>query len=309
MGNRSKNGTKKRLLAAAALTAILFSACIIGAPIIHAEENECATQYPIVLVHGAGFRDTVAGLNYWGRIPAYLEARGARIYYGGTDGWSSFEQGAADLKARIEEILAETGSGKVNLIGHSKGGLDARYMISSLGMSDKVASLTTISTPHHGSKILDTILEVPDYLLRGAAVPVNAVQRITGDGNPDFYSGVVGMGRDYMARFNRENPDMPGVYYQSFAGELYAPASDLILCWPAYWIKRVDGPNDGMVSVESAQWGEFRGAIRGAGYRGVSHADEVDLRRQDIEIEPLLGATTVRGLYAAMAAELGQMGF
>jgi len=308
MGKRSKKGMKKPLLAAAVLAALLLSTCILGAPMAHAAD-ECATKYPVVLVHGAGFRDSLAGVNYWGRIPAYLEGRGAAIRYGGTDGWSSVAQGGADLKATVEKVLAETGSEKVNIIAHSKGGLDARYMIASLGMAGKVASLTTISTPHHGSKVLDTILKAPDEAFRAVAAPVNLFCRIIGDKNPDFHRGVLDMSRGYMAQFNQENPDQPGVYYQSFAGQLYAPASDILLCWPAYWIKVEDGPNDALVSVESAQWANYRGAIRGAGYRGISHADEVDLRRQDIEIEPLLGATTLCGLYAAMVAELGQMGY
>ena len=44
---------------------------------------------------------------------------------------------------------------KIHIIAHSMGGLDSRYMISKLGMADRVLSLTTISTPHHGSPIAD----------------------------------------------------------------------------------------------------------------------------------------------------------
>src|SRR5438874_2494875 len=44
---------------------------------------------------------------------------------------------------------------KVNLVAPSMGGLDCRDMISSLGMADKVASLTTVGTPHHGSPVAD----------------------------------------------------------------------------------------------------------------------------------------------------------
>jgi triacylglycerol lipase len=177
-------------------------------------------------------------------------------------------------------------------------------------MAGKVASLTTISTPHGGSKTLNNILAWPDFLLRGASAAVNLARRLADDKNPDFYAGIRSMGSEYMREFNEANPDMPGVYYQSFAGQVYAPASDLILSWPGYVVKDTEGmPNDGLVTVESAQWANFRGVIRGAGYRGISHADEVDLRREDIEIEPLLGAATVCGLYAAMVAELGQMGY
>ena len=312
MGKESKKGTKKRLLAAAVLAAILASACILGAPVAHAagEATECATKYPIVLVHGAGFGDMNAGLSYWGRIPEYLEERGAVLYYGNTDGWSSIEQGAAALKATVDKVLAETGSAKVNLIAHSKGGLEARYMISSLGMAGKVASLTTIATPHGGSRTLDYILDWPDFLLRGAAGFVDVFRWVAGDKKPDFYAGIHSLGKKYVLEFNEKNPDMPGVYYQSFAGEVYAPASDIVMSWPGYIVKDTEGvPNDGMVTVESAQWTNFRGVLRGAGYRGVSHMDEVDFRREDVELEPILGATEIRGFYAALVSELAQMGY
>jgi len=308
-------GKKLRLVL---LTALL--AALLLAPAVQAGDaagkgdtpaaNDCATRYPVVLVHGAGFRDKTLGLvNYWGRAPEMLEAQGARIFYGGTDGWGNVEDGAAILKATVEEVLAETGSAKVNLVAHSKGGLESRYMISSLGMAGKVASLTTISTPHGGSVVMDKILGVPDFLLRGAAGIVNISSRILGDGRPDFYAGIQYFGTQQMEAFNKANPNRPGVYYQSFAGALYAPASDIILSIPAFWIKNADGPNDGMVTVESAKWGRFRGVLQGTGYRGVSHADEVDLRRTDLAIQPLLGAETVTGFYAAMVSELKAKGY
>src|SRR5436190_277798 len=49
--------------------------------------------------------------------------------------------------------------GKVIIIAHSMGGLDARYMISRLGMADRVAALVTLSTPHHGSPYADWCLK------------------------------------------------------------------------------------------------------------------------------------------------------
>ncbi len=66
---------------------------------------------------------------------------------------------------RIKEILEETGSDKVNIIAHSKGGLDSRYAISCLGAAPYVASLTTINTPHRGCEFADWLLKnAPDVL-------------------------------------------------------------------------------------------------------------------------------------------------
>ena len=66
---------------------------------------ECATRYPFILVHGTGFRDW----GYWGRIPKALEERGARVFFGGQDGGATVEHNGEVLKARVEEVLAETG--------------------------------------------------------------------------------------------------------------------------------------------------------------------------------------------------------
>lgn len=98
--------------------------------------QDCSTRYPILLVHGTGFRDWKR-LGYWGRIPELLRRRGAAVYFGHQDGWATVEENARYLARRVDEILAETGSEKLNLIAHSKGGLDARYLISSLGYGNR----------------------------------------------------------------------------------------------------------------------------------------------------------------------------
>ena len=77
-----------------------------------------------------------------------LEKEGYKVYVADTDGFGSVENNAEQLKSFIERVLSETGAEKVNIIAHSKGGLDAKYMITKLYMEDKIASLTTLCTPH-----------------------------------------------------------------------------------------------------------------------------------------------------------------
>lgn len=60
---------------------------------------------------------------------------------------------AGELDARIRQIVRETGCGKVNIIAHSKGGLDCRYALAKLGTDQYTASLTTINTPHRGANL------------------------------------------------------------------------------------------------------------------------------------------------------------
>ena len=78
-------------------------------------ERSLRTKYPLVLIHGAGFRDLRWPV-YWGRIPAVLEKEGAEIFYGLQDCWASVETNAEAIARRIDEILQETGSKKVNII-------------------------------------------------------------------------------------------------------------------------------------------------------------------------------------------------
>ena len=83
----------------------------------------CKTKYPVVLVHGVFFRDSKY-LNYWGRIPESLKLNGAQIFYGNHQSALSVAESARELVDHIKKILQKTGAEKVNVIGHSKGGLD-----------------------------------------------------------------------------------------------------------------------------------------------------------------------------------------
>ncbi|MDR0532246.1 MAG: triacylglycerol lipase [Oscillospiraceae bacterium] len=294
------------------LTLILSVVGVVGAGMVPAAAETaktCHTQYPILLVHGAGFRDKILFTSYWGRIPAALEAQGAQLFYGGTDIWGSIEQSAAVLQKTVDGILAKTGASKVNIIAHSKGGIEARYMIASLGMADKVASLTTISTPHRGSKTVDLYLGWPTFLQKAVAVPLNAVSFLRGDKRPDFYRGVLALGTEYMTDFNQKNPDAAGVYYQSWAGEMTVPGSDLILFLTNQVINKREGRNDGMVTVESAKWGNFRGVIRSNATRGVSHIDEIDGRRMNFPAGAGDGYNDIRVFYMDLVRDLKARGY
>jgi triacylglycerol lipase len=261
-----------------------------------------------MLIHGCGFRDRKF-FNYWGRIPAALEEEGAEIYYGNQDSWGNIENNAAVIKDAVNKTLAETKKDKVNIIAHSKGGLEARYMISSLGMSDKAASLTTIATPHHGSKTIDLLCKLPERLFRLAAFFTNPVFRFLGDQNPDFYTTCRQFSTTHMKIFNEQNPDAPSVYYQSYAAVMRNPFSDIFLFWPNLIISLLDGKNDGLLTPESAAWTNFRGILRGATRRGISHADEVDFRRTNYSKKSHAnGVTDIRQLYTGIVSELKERG-
>ena len=271
-------------------------------------DERCAVKYPIVLIHGAGFRDLKWPV-YWGRIPGVLEAHGAAVYYGLQDSWGSVETNAEMLAARIDAILAETGAEKVNLIAHSKGGLEARMAASSLGCGGKIASITTIATPHRGSKTIDQLFRLPKGLFRLAALAVDNWIRLLGDKKPDFLKVCQGFTTAAMERFNRENPDVPGVYYQSYACVMSHPLSDIQLSTANFVLNRIEGPNDGLVSLESASWGETVHVLRSGVLRGISHLDAIDLRRAPFTRRSRAGVTDICQVYLEIGEDLKRRGF
>ena len=140
-------------------------------------------QYPVLFVHGMGFRDR-DWLCYWGRIPQAVKEMGCSVFFGGQDSSGVVETNGAHLAKRIDEILEETGAEKLNVIAHSKGGLDTRYVISTLGYADKIASLTTISTPHNGSKFMDILMKFPHFLIRFGCAVADVWFYVLGDEKP-----------------------------------------------------------------------------------------------------------------------------
>lgn len=268
-------------------------------------DQNCCTRYPILMVHGTGFRDWKR-IGYWGRIPELLRRQGAQVHFGQQDGWATVEENAKHLARRVDQVLLETGSEKVNLIAHSKGGLDARYLVSSLGYGDRVASLTTVSTPHHGSRTMDAIIKMPRWALQAAGLFVNGWYRLLGDAHPDFCGACRQFTTAWAEEFNCQNPDAPGVLCRSYAGAMAKARSDMFMWWSNLIIGRVEGENDGLVTVESARWTNFGGVWRGTGNRGMSHMDEVDFRRRPLRGKD--GSVDPAELYIALVSGLREKG-
>ncbi|MCL2150754.1 MAG: triacylglycerol lipase, partial [Coriobacteriia bacterium] len=132
------------------------------------KDSRCATRWPILLVHGVAFKHAER-TRYWGRLPALLRQHGARVYISEQDAWGSIESNARQLQAKLEEVLAAEQTEKVNIIAHSKGGLDSRRLAAFPGIGERIASLTTISSPHHGIKALNWVNRLPETVLKLAS--------------------------------------------------------------------------------------------------------------------------------------------
>lgn len=271
---------------------------------VRAENEICKTKYPILMVHGVFFRD-FRYLNYWGRIPRELKRNGATVYYGQQQSAAAVEDSGKELAARIREILEETGCEKVNIIAHSKGGLDSRAAIAHCGMAPYVATLTTINTPHRGCIYAEYLLnKVPEAARQKVAAAYNAALKRLGDENPDFLAAVTDLTESACLARNETTPDMPGVVYESvmsYCKKAQHGKFPLNVTYPI--VKHFDGKNDGLVSVESAKWGTEFTLLEPERKRGITHGDVVDLNRENIP------GFDVREFYVNLVADLKKRGY
>jgi len=258
---------------------------------------QIALKYPVVLVHGIALYDKTNFWEIWGRIPKTLEERGIQVFYGNTEAWGDYESNALILKETIEKILSETGKEKVNIIAHSKGGIDSRYLIWKYDFGGKVASLTTICTPHHGSEIADLIYnqELVDKQKIMNALAIFG--EIDSDISPNIYDVNSQLTTIYMKEFNEKVIMDNRVYCQSLYTTMRNAFDDMMFRWTYLYIKNISGENDGMVSELSAKWGDNYTKI----YNGVSHRQIIDLK--------INAGIDIPGIYVGIVKGLRDKGF
>ena len=264
----------------------------------------CKTKYPLLLVHGIFFRD-FEHLNYWGRIPDELIKNGATVYYGNHSSSLSVKDSAEELASRIKDIIKETNCKKVNVIAHSKGGLDTRYAISNLGMDKYIASLTMINTPNHGCVFADYLLnKAPDGLKEAVAKSYNFALKKLGDKAPDFIAGVTDLTSSEVEKMNEKMPASPKVKYKSYGSVLKkATGGRFPLHLTNNFVKLFDGKNDGLVGIESFPVYDDFTLIESPFKRGISHGDVIDLNRENIP------GYDVREFYVDLVSDLKDKGF
>lgn len=254
------------------------------------------TRYPIVLVHGIILKD-IAFFKAFGRIEKVLKRQGYKVYTARIDGFGTIENNAAQLKTHIEKILSECDCDKVNLIAHSKGGLDSKYMINKLGGESTVASLTTLCTPHKGSPIASGILRLPKFIVKFIAFWVNLVYRIFGDKHPNSLK----VCEQLKLSENADDPVPNSVYCQSYSATLDKCRDDFIMSIPLMFSRHFENniPTDGLVSVDSSKFADYRGNIEGS----VSHSEVVDFMIGKKKKE------RIYEFYTRLCDELAQKGF
>jgi len=267
------------------------------------QAERCKTRYPIVLIHGVFFRDNKL-VNYWGRIPRTLQLHGATIYYGEHQSALPVKESARELTARIRLIVERSGCEKVNIIAHSKGGLDCRYALSEFGLAPYVASLTTVNTPHRGCLFADRLLQaVPQSVQNKVAKAYNVTLTALGDEAPDFLAAIEDLTAEACAKRNAQLTLPEGIYTQSIGSVMDHPSKGQFPFNLSYrYVKNYDGENDGLVGEASFAWGEKYTLLRCPGKRGIDHADIIDLTQNNIQ------DFDVRKFYVELVSDLKARG-
>src|SRR3954470_21097185 len=130
-------------------------------------------RIPILLHHGLfGYDELRFGplrVRYFPGIDRALTDRGHPIFVSRVSPTAGVATRARHLKTLLTTYLEQMPreNRRVIIVAHSLGGLDARYLISHLGMNDQVAALLTITTPHRGSPYADWCLRNLGKRLRG----------------------------------------------------------------------------------------------------------------------------------------------
>lgn len=257
--------------------------------------------YPVVLAHGFFGFENFAGLDfvtYFYGVKDALAAEGEVVYTPAVDPFNDSTFRGEQLYEAIQGILAKTGYAKVNIIGHSQGGLDARVVAHD--HPDLVASVTTIATPHHGTPIADVALKlvsdpnaqaILDWIVKQFGMALYDMN----NQETSLWKPLKLFSQPGIAAFNAQYPDAPGIPYFSMAGRsnlalnagVCAPDVDLKLTTD--WIGTLDPLdafftvtepimsgdyvnqhlNDGLVRVEDAKWDTFLGCVP------ADHLDEV----------------------------------
>ncbi|KAG1908291.1 Alpha/Beta hydrolase protein [Suillus fuscotomentosus] len=216
---------------------------------------------PVVFCHGLlGFDTVTVGpslaplqVAHWRGIKEALEANGCEVLITRVPATSSPVERAKVLEKKISEVYPGRA---VHLIGHSMGGLDCRYLTTHLTQRKfSVISITTIATPHRGSSFADHFMSLASQHLPSVLALLELLPNGGGDGKA-FECLTV----ESMRRFNEETPDADGVRYFSW-GACYEPGLIDTWKWPHSVILEKEGPNDGLVSVESAKWGTYLGTL------------------------------------------------
>ncbi len=230
----------------AAATLALLGASLMGVPAAQADtidvsppgandwscKPSAAHPYPVVLVPGT-FENMAKN---WATLSPALKSQGYCVFalnYGATNGVDAtgpVADSARQLAPFVEKVLASTGARKVDLVGHSQGGMMPRYYLGFLGGADKVNHLVGIAPSNHGTRGL--ITPTPD-----AVPPATSVGGSNCQACADQQAG-----SPFLTELNSIGDTVPGPAYTVIStthDEVVTPYPSQFLAGPAQQVTNI----------------------------------------------------------------------
>jgi triacylglycerol lipase len=246
--------------------------------------------YPLILAHGFSGFHNIGSLNYFYGVAEALRNDGRTVFVTQVDAYNDSYKRGAELVTQVQQILSDSGAPKVNLICHSQGALDCRWVANQLG--DKIGAVVMLAGVNRGTAVADIAEnQLPGPVQDAVAALLNVLGATVFDpsGQPteDAKAAMYQLSSAGVAEFNAQVPDHPGVAYFSVAGRSNNQTADADCgsATEAPWLSQYDskidaiGPllsatgailnnsykvpptNDGLVTVASAKWGTFLGCV------------------------------------------------
>jgi triacylglycerol lipase len=199
--------------------------------------SSTATRYPLVFVSGI---DDSPVFDWNPNILEALRAQGGEAHHVVLSSWMPTAARAADLADSLATLRRAAPGGKVNLICYAVAGLDCRYLVSQGGLyagnagaradvTAGIASITTIATPHRGTRVADAAIVALQSSTVGEVL--STLFGITDMVVPDdatLVETLRGLTVDALSSFNQTVTDDPSLPIDSFAGvsTMFAQRSD-----------------------------------------------------------------------------------
>jgi triacylglycerol lipase len=236
------------------------------------------TRYPAIFLHGLAGGTHFGTADYFSGLRAFLEPLGYLVLTPEVLPFAATQERAIQWESHLEEFVEKGVGRKFNLIGHSQGGLDARYLVSGLERGELVSSVITVGTPHRGTPIATLFFGmVEDGPIDEVWVDIGAsafalLFGLKSDNN-SLVAAMEALTPETLESFNMEILDDENVYYASWAGvtcgsldnecktHCHGETVTPLLGITHFILSLYGESNDGIVTTSSAQWGDFQGEV------------------------------------------------
>lgn len=234
-------------------------------------------KYPLFLCHGFGAIGSLVKPSPLHDPCMLMREHGVIAFAPNVVPYASIETRAKNWVRLINKICDEHGFEKVNVVAHSMGGLDMRFALTHLDIADKVASLTTVATPHHGTFLADLILKTPEIITEKLSDIVDWFgNSVYPREKSEVLSSVEQLCRNYVQEeFNPNTPNLkhfPYFSYSAAVGKGTDYSINPVFMFQNTQIYGKEDINDSFVSAKSAQWGEHLGTIP------LSHMNQINVQ-------------------------------